>query len=544
MLNVSVRYSFVVAGILLAANSAQAQERRVEISPYVEVQQVLDFDLSGTDAFGPGEDVVTYTSVAAGLDASIATRRVELSSSYRYERRIDWSNDISDEDVHSGVARGRVNVARGLSLEAGALAARARQSIGGNDLGFETGDNDNATQIYSVYGGPTVSTQAGPLEIGAGAQIGYTHVEDSASANSDPNESAVDYIDNSTYYQATASVGMSPGTSELPFGWIVSGAYDREDAEQLDQRYESYQARVDVTVPVSPELALIGGVGYENIEISQRDVLVDGNGEPVLDNNGRFVADPASPRLLAFDTEGFIYDAGILWRPSPRLEVSARVGERYDTTFYQGSVSYQASEYAGLQFNVYNTIESFGRNTTSTLSGLTTDFTANRNGFGQFGGCAFGNGNSGGACFDSDFASLNSANFRARGASLVWSGGRGPWSYGVGGAYENRRYFAPDTAANFSLNRVTDEVFAIQANAGYQLSQNSSLDGTVYANWFESGIPGETDVFSSGGAATYNVNLYRGLSALASAGVFVNDFDDGSEADWLGTLLFGMRYGF
>ncbi|MEO1167585.1 MAG: hypothetical protein AAFW97_02620 [Pseudomonadota bacterium] len=527
------------ATIAMLGLSSQAQARS-DIAPYVEVQQVLDFDLSGNDPFN--DDVVTYTTIAAGVDAVVTSRRIEVGASYRYERRIGWDDSIADDDVHSGVVRARANVTRGLSLEAGALAARARTEIGGDGLGSLTGDNDNSTQVYSIFGGPTLSTRAGPLDIGAGYRVGYTHVEDNFAANTDPNQAPVDYVDHSTYHLATASVGMAPGES-LPFGWIVSGGYEREDASQLDQRYEAYYGRVDVTVPVTPTLALLGGVGYENIEISQRDVLVDANGNPVLDGNGRFQSDPNSPRLLAYDVDGFIYDAGILWRPSTRLELSARVGHRYDTTIYNGYLTYQASSSSVLQAAVYNEISSFGRGTTNTLAGLPTSFTVGRNGFGQFNGCAFGDDGSAGGCFDTGFSSLNAANFRSRGGSIVWTGGRGPWSYGVGAGYQNRRYLTPTTAANFSLDRVTDEAFALQAGLGRQLTPNSSLDGNLYATWFNSGIPGESDVFSSGGSATYSIGLYSGLSAQATAGLFANDIE-GEETDWLGTLLFGVRYGF
>jgi len=543
MVTFSKRYRIIAATGLSAtalACMASPAQARTQISPYIEVQQVLDFDLSNNDALG--DDVVTYTSIAAGVDASIATRRIEVGASYRYERRIDWSDDVADDDVHSGLVRARANITRGLSFEAGALAARSRTEIGGDGLGSLTGDNDNSTQVYSVYAGPTFATRAGPLEIGAAYQLGYTHVEDNFAANTDPGQAPVDYVDHSTYHQATASVGMSPGEM-LPFGWLVSGGYEREDASQLDQRYEAYYGRVDVTIPVTPTLALVGGVGYENIEISQRDVVVDAAGNPVLDNNGRFQSDTTSPRLLTYAVDGFIYDGGILWRPNPRLELSARVGHRYGATTYNGYLSYQASESSTLQASVYNEISSFGRGTTNTLAGLPTNFTVGRNGFGQFSGCAFGEGSNAGGCFDNGFQSLNAANFRSRGGSLVWTGGRGPWSYGVGAGYQNRRYFAPTTSANFSLDRVTDEAYSLQANLGHELSPNSSLDGNLYATWFQSGIPGEADVFSSGGSATYSVNLYSGLSAQASAGLFSNDVD-GEETDWLGTLLFGVRYGF
>lgn len=535
----SGKAALLAAGCALLGMAATPADARSDISPYVEVNQVLAFDLSDND--GLGDDVVTYTSVAAGVDGSVQTRRIEVGASYRYERRIDWGDDLANDDVHSGVVRGRVNVARGLSLEAGALAARARSEAGGDVFGFGIGDEENVSQVYSLYAGPTVSAQAGPLEFGAGYRVGYTHVEDELDANSVPGREAIDYVDHSTTHLATASVGMSPG-GELPFGWVASAGYEREDAAQLDQTYEGYHARLDVTVPVSPTLALLGGVGYENIEIRQDDVLVDANGNPVLDDNGRFQSDPAAPRLLAYETDGFIYDAGILWRPNPRLEASARVGHRYDTTIYNGYLTYATSDNSGLNLAVYNTVSSFGRTTVGTLAGLPTDFTARRNAFGEFDGCVFGDAGAGG-CFDNGFLSLNGSNFRARGVDLVWSAGRGPWSYGVGAGYAHRRYLAPDDAAAFNLDGVTDENFYVNAGLSRQLTPVSSIDGQLFANWYQSGIPGAADAFGAGAATTYSLDVWRGLSARASAGLFVNDLE-GEEADWLGQLALGVRYGF
>src|SRR3546814_13146596 len=85
-----------------------------------------------------------------------------------------------------------------------------------------------------------------------------------------------------------------------------SAGYDREDASQLDQRYEAKYARADITVPVSANVALLGGVGYENIEIGQRSALLDVDGNPVIDNDGRFVTDKDSPRRLSYDQDGLI----------------------------------------------------------------------------------------------------------------------------------------------------------------------------------------------------------------------------------------------
>jgi hypothetical protein len=72
----------------------------------------------------------------------------------------------------------------------------------------------------------------------------------------------------------TASASVRPGAI-APFGITLSGAYDRETASQLKQRYEGYYGRGDILQPISPYVALTAGVGYEKIETSQKDAVVD-----------------------------------------------------------------------------------------------------------------------------------------------------------------------------------------------------------------------------------------------------------------------------
>ena len=78
-------------------------QRTVDVSPYLEVGQVLTADLKN------GGDVLTYTTVAAGIDAAIVTRRAELAATLRYEHQFGWGNQ-GDTDVVSGLARGRIEV--------------------------------------------------------------------------------------------------------------------------------------------------------------------------------------------------------------------------------------------------------------------------------------------------------------------------------------------------------------------------------------------------------------------------------------------------
>ena len=78
---------------------------------------------------------------------------------------------------------------------------------------------------------------------------------------------------------------MAPG--RLPFGFTVAGGYVREQAGgRFRQRFEGAYVRGDVVVPVTPTLALTAGVGYEDIQASQRDFVRDAGGDPVVGPNG------------------------------------------------------------------------------------------------------------------------------------------------------------------------------------------------------------------------------------------------------------------
>ena len=110
------------AGLCAAvlAQPASAKSRNVDVSPYIQISQVLSADLTN------GGDVLTYTDVAAGIDGSVQTRRVQATVSYRYERRISETRGLGDDDLHTGIARAAVGLTPALSLEGGALATRSR----------------------------------------------------------------------------------------------------------------------------------------------------------------------------------------------------------------------------------------------------------------------------------------------------------------------------------------------------------------------------------------------------------------------------------
>ncbi len=523
---------------VLGAPPAAARDRYV--APYIEVSQIVDADLTN-------DDVVTYSQIAIGIDAGVTGRRAEGQVSYRYERRIQWDDRLSDDDVHTGLARGSVRVAPGFSLEGGAVATRARSDIRGAAPGNLVGNIDNVTQVYSVYAGPSVSTNAGPVQVSASAFAGYTKVEAPGGTGVPPGQPRLDYFDDSTNVIAQASAGVAAGTV-MPVGVTVSGAYEREEAGQLDQRYEGYYARGDVTLPVSRTVAIRAGAGYEKIETSQKDPLRDANGDVVVDARGRFVTDPASPPRIAYNTDGLIYDAGVIWRPSSRLELAANAGWRYGGEMYTGSLNWAMSRDTGMQVAVYDGIETFGRQLRDGLRDLPTAFLGSANPFDQqFNGCVFGSrpgqgGAGAGGCLNDVFQSISTASYRARGIDAVLSTTRGRTSMGVGAGYANRKLHAPRVATGTSVYGVTDQSYYAQAFWSRALTRVSQIDANLFGNYYQSGLPGADGVIGWGVNGSYSHQFGR-LGTIASLGIYGFD-QDGFDSQWSAQALFGARYTF
>ncbi|WP_235532791.1 hypothetical protein [Sphingomonas sp. Leaf412] len=517
------------------------------MQPYVDVAQVVAADLTN-------DDVLTYTSLAAGIDAGVNTARSQAQVSYRYERRFDWGDDAVTQDVHSGLARAAIGIGRGVNLEAGAIATRSRSDIRGAAPGNFVGDVANVAQVYSLYAGPSVTTTSGPLNIAGSYYFGFTKVETPDVPGPVPGQ-RLDYFDTSTSHLAQASVGIAAG-DVAPVGVTLSGAYEREDAGQLDQTYEGWFGRGDVMLPLSGNVAVRAGAGYERIEATQRDPLLDGTGNPVLDRNGRFVTDPASPVRIAYETDGLIYDAGVIWRPSPRLELQANAGWRYGGETYFGSLSYTPNRNVGLGVIVYDGIETFGRQVRDGLRDMPTAFDARPDPFGQqFSGCVFGarpgtGGSGAGGCLNDVFQSIATASYRARGIDAVLSASYGRTRFGIGGGYANRRFNAPNGsgggAPGVVYYGVEDQSAYAQAFWGRDLSRVSAVDVTLFGNWSSSGLAGfagaGSDVYGGGANATYSLQLGR-LGTLASLGVYGFD-QEGFDTQWSAQALLGARYTF
>ena len=504
------------------------------IQPYIEVGQVISAELS------PGNDVLTFTQIAVGVDINVQGRNSGAAVSLRYERNIGYGNDSIDSDTISGVARGTLAlVPNALSLEAGALAARTRVDAGGGTTTNPLVREDAESRFYSLYAGPSLDTRVGVVGLQGVARVGYNRFENDALLT-DATGNPIDVFDESVTYLGQIRAGTRPDEL-LPVGLAVTAGGFQEDISNLDQRVRDLYVRGDVTVPLGPSLALVGGVGYENVEISSRDALRDADGNPVIGDDGRFVTDPASPRIIAFDVDGLLWDVGVMWRPSSRTSLEARVGERYDSTTFYGTFTYAPSQRSAFALSVYDGVTGFGGLLNNSLAGLSSDFEAIRNPVtGDFGGLV---NDTEGQSTIGGLGSVRSAAFRGRGVRASYQRTMGRTTAALGTGYDRRTFIAAPGTVLAPLDGVTDESYYIIGGLTRQIGRNANLTTNAYINWFESGTPGG-DVTGVGASAAYNQSLTRSLTARAALAVDYFDSEFTAEDFAFATAFLGLRYDF
>ncbi len=518
-----------------AAEGTPSRSRRTSIDPYIEANSIANWQIS------PGDDVVTYTQLAVGVDASIVGRNNGGTVSVRYERNFAHQARGSDSDTITGIARGYASIVpRVLTIEAGALASSTRVDANGRSILNPLIGTDLTTQTYALYAGPTLQKRAGDVELSASYRIGYAKVDapDFVSTGG----TATDLFDESVSQSATLRAGTRPG-EPLPVGLGVGAGFYQEDLSNLDQRVRDAFVRGDVTVPVTPTLAVVAGVGVEDVEVSSRDALRDAAGNPVIGSDGRYVIDEGSPRIIAYDASGLIWDVGVVWRPSRRTSLEAHFGHRYDSETFYGNFSWQPNRRSNLSVGVYDGIQGFGGRLTNALSILPTDFTVTRDPLtGDITGCV--NTLDGSGCLDGLYGSVRSSVFRGRGVIVSYTEKVGRMNAGIGAGYDRRTFIgAPGTVLALA-DGVVDESYFLAASLSGPVGPRGSFGLNTYANWFDSGAFGAGDAFVLGSSASYTEQLYRGLSARAAVALSVLDGDIRSEEVVTASALLGLRYDF
>ncbi|WP_390582347.1 preprotein translocase subunit YajC [Erythrobacter sp. MTPC3] len=505
----------------------------MRIAPYIEVSQVLSAELS------PGDDLVTFTQIAAGVDLNRQGRSSGASVSVRYERNIGYGDRV-DTDTISGIARGSLSVIpRTITFEAGALASRTRIDGGGAVSANPLASEDASSQIYSLFAGPTLTAQVGDVGVTGLARIGYNRFE-TGNAVLDAQGSPIDIFDDSTSYTGQIKAATRAG-QPLPVGLAATAGFYQEDISNLDQRVRDVFVRGDVTIPLSPTFAVMGGAGYEDVEVSSRDALRDVNGDPVVGTGGRLVTDSSEPRRIAFEVDGLLWDVGVMWRPSSRTSLSASVGERYGSTTYYGNFSYAPDRRSALNISVYDAVSGFGGQLGNSLAGLSSDFSAVRNPVtGDFTGLVTG---ADGSSLVNSLGSVRSAAFRGQGVNASYQRRIGRLTAAIGAGYDRREFIGAEGTVLEIADGIVDETYYLNGGVSRQLGERASIAASAYINWFDTNA-GASGATGFGAAAAYNRRITDRLSARAAIAVDYLDSEFTAEDFAVATALLGLRYDF
>jgi hypothetical protein len=520
----------------------------VQIHPYLEVQQVFDADLSGGD-----HNTAAYTGVGAGIDISVNDRNLQGQLDYRYDHFFSWSHRYRDGDTHNGLASGVYTIAPGVTVQAAGIATRTRGSLNATSPGVFAGDFDNTQQVYGVEAGPSVARKVGPFSVSADYRFGFTKVDDGFNTiDLGAGQPRLDNNFTSTSHNIDASIGMPTGDGTLPFGWTATGGYVRDNINFLGAHYDGYFGRLDVVVPVTPTLALVGGAGYEKNKTSEDQILTDAAGNAVLTGKRRLQSDPSKPRLLIYDEDGLIWDVGVLWRPSERLKLEVRGGRRYGETAVTGNLNWQVGRTETVQVVAYNDITSFGRQLTGGIDSLPTSFGSPNSLIPiGIGGCVFGANGGSGACLPA-LSSVNSNFYRSRGVYALVSAVRGPMTYGLGVNYDHRRYLAADFGAatdGVDFAGVHDDVVTVNGVAARRLSEKSTVTGTAYVAWYDTSLLNSRSYTTYGLIGAYTRLITPRLSGEAAISVYSGsgagdrtNVGTRFDQDTIGTALLAIRY--
>lgn len=236
--------------------------RKVKVTPYIEAQQVAFADLTA------GGDVLTYSVLSAGVDATIAGRNNQASISARYERRFGWGN-ARDNDAYSGLARASVAVVpQTVQFETGAIATRTAIASNGAAITGSQDFGDSVTQVYSIYAGPQLATRVGNVGINGSYRVGYTRVDTPDVPAATPGRPLVDVFDDSISHHAALRAGIKPGEGESAVRDFMAKS-NRRHAGLVGARRASRRVNA---VPLAELRDIVGHWADAALELREQDL--------------------------------------------------------------------------------------------------------------------------------------------------------------------------------------------------------------------------------------------------------------------------------
>ena len=514
-----------------------AHAERPQLGAFFDIQQIAESQIKGA-----GEDMVTYTEVSGNFSAQIRNRRIVASASYRLSYRVPEIGNISKNITHDGVMRMQANVIEEwLSTDVGAIITRSRIDPSGAAQQLNSGNPKNLAQTYSAFIQPTLSHHIGDLGFSASYRYAYTKNETGQTGilTGPP----LDRFDSSKSQEANLSLGMQQ--SALPFDWTLGAQYRRENTSNLAQHFRALRVTGEIRQPIAETVALVASGGYEKTETSEREALIDLlTGFPVLGKGGRFVVDPASPRVLTYDMNGLIGDAGIIWKPSRRSRFEARAGYRYGGFSVTGLAEMHPGERTGLTFILTDQVQTFGQGVSGGLASAPAnlDIGQSPDPASSYQNCLFGKTAGSGRCIGGALGNASASAYRERAASIIITRALRQWALSGSFGYTRRTYI-DDPNAPVSLDGVVDQSFFGDISLNGQLTRVSGVSFSFTGSLFKNGQVGASDVVAGSFSTNYYRTFGRGIRARASLAVDASK-QDGITADVSGRAQLGMQYQF
>lgn len=516
--------------------SSKKGRHRTKITPYLEIDQGV------YDQLEPHAPAVTYTTLAAGVDLSINSHRTAGNATLRYEHHFSETRGNRSSDTITGLARTTTElIPRTLVFDFGGLATHTSINPGGSTLINPVDRNGSIYQVWSLYGGPSLSTHAGILGIKAGYSVGYNEIDQFRSYTPPGGTQPVDLFGHSVVQQAQGSVGVRPHEI-LPFGIALTGGWLREDTSNLDQRLIDEHLGVQVTQPISRSAALVGDVGWERVQVAHRDALRDSTGAPVVSANGQYVIDRSVPRKIAYDNDGLTWDVGVVWRPSKRTYASAFVGRRYDSTTYYGQFMHAPNTRSTISVSVFDGIYGFGSGMMTSLQQVPTDFSATRDPFsGNLGGCV--QGAASGTCLSGVLGSANALAFRAHGINAAYGVSVGKLGFNIGGGWFSRRFIGAEGTILASRNNELDQTYFASGGVSGPIDRKTRFYVNGFASLYRTSSTTYGDTANWGANGSLVRQLSDRLVGSASLEILgVNPQIAPDEVELMGQV--GLRYNF
>jgi len=522
--------------------------KRLTIKPYIEAAQIVDATLTAPS------DVLTYSMVAAGVEMKVNGRNNQGVVALRYERRFDenhHANGIGSEsgDTISGVAHGSSAIVPGtLRIDAGGFATRTGVNGSGAVLSG-TARSNNSTQIYAGYIGPALTTHVGAVAVDGHYRVGYDSVNNPGTAvngttvtSTGATATVPNMIAQTSFVQdAHLAASTRPGDA-LPVGLGAEGGYFSEHINVLDQKLRDAHAEGKVLIPIGDTVQVVGGVGYEDVKVTNRDALRDASGNPVRAGNGQYVTNMASAQAIAFDTTGLIWDVGVVWRPGPRTYVEGHVGRRYGTIGGWGEASYQATARLSFSAQVYNAMTGFGGGIESALTSMPAQFNVVRDPItGNVTGCIGPRGAAN--CIGGGLTTVTAAVHRTRGFNVNAIYDTGPVQLGLSAGYNRNVYVgAPGTALAF-IDGDYDATWWTAAYLSGQIDRQTFYQLTLQAYRYRTDLEANGDV--TGGHLTASLSHNFSHSLTGTASLSIDEISQQALVDeWGAGGALGLRYSF